>query len=75
MAKAGDKDPWYQGDEHSGTSPDHVRGLARRLGVDVELLIGIFPNETADQVDDVRLHMVHIDVDVYDSALDPLKWA
>jgi O-methyltransferase len=75
VAKAGDNDPWYKGGEHSDTSPEHVRGLANRLGVDVELLVGMFPDETADQVDDVRLRLVHIDVDVYDSALDTLKWA
>lgn len=75
VAKAGENDPWYKGGEHSDTSPDHVRGLANRLGVDVELLVGMFPDETADQVEDVRLRLVHIDVDVYDSALDTLKWA
>ncbi len=48
VAKAGENDPWYKGGEHSDTSPEHVRGLARRLGVDVELLIGMFPDETSE---------------------------
>ena len=46
-------DPWYKGGEHSDTSPEHVRGLARSLGVDVELLVGMFPDETGDQIEDV----------------------
>ena len=75
VAKAGENDPWYKGGEHSDTSPEHVRGLAEQLGVDVELLIGMFPDETSDQIDDVTLRLVHIDVDVYDSARDTLEWA
>ncbi len=75
VAKAGANDPWYKGGEHSDTSPDHVRELARSLGVDVELLVGMFPDETGEEIEDVRLRLVHIDVDVYDSARDTLEWA
>jgi O-methyltransferase len=75
VAKAGANDPWYKGGEHADTSPEHVSELARRLGVDVELLVGMFPEETGDRVEDATFRLVHIDVDVYDSARDTLLWA
>jgi O-methyltransferase len=75
VAKAGAEDPWYRGGEHADTSPEMVTELAVRMGVDVELLVGMFPDETSDRVADVRLRLVHIDVDVYNSARDTLEWA
>jgi O-methyltransferase len=75
VAKAGEKDPWYRGGEHADTSPETVQALAAELGVDVELLVGMFPDETGDQVEDVTLRLVHIDVDVYASARETLEWA
>jgi O-methyltransferase len=75
VTKAGENDPWYQGGEHADTSPEHVRQLARDLGVEVELLVGMFPEDTGDRVGDATFRLVHIDVDVYDSARDTLVWA
>lgn len=75
VAKAGAADPWYRGGEHADTSPEIVQAVARRLGVDVSLLVGIFPDDTADTVSDRRFRLVHIDVDVYDSARATLEWA
>jgi O-methyltransferase len=75
VAKAGESDPWYRGGEHSDTSPELVKELARREDVEVELLIGMFPDDTAHLVEDVRLRLVHIDVDVYESARQTLAWA
>ena len=43
----------------------------RRRGV----LVGMFPDETGHRVADATLRLVHIDVDVYDSARDTLEWA
>ena len=75
VAKAGSEDPWYRGGEHADTSPEIVRELAAREDVDVELLIGMFPDETGDRVADRSLRLVHIDVDVYNSARETLIWA
>lgn len=75
VVKAGADDPWYRGGEHSDTSPGIVRGLAARLGVNVELLIGVFPDESSVAIDDRCFRFVHIDVDVYQSARDVLLWA
>jgi O-methyltransferase len=75
VAKAGDADPWYRGGEHADTSPEIVRALAAQLGVEVEILVGMFPDQTAHQIEDRRFRLVHIDVDVYDSARDVLEWS
>jgi O-methyltransferase len=75
VAKASREDPWYRGGEHSDTSAAVVRELARRLGVEVELLRGIFPDDTGHCVADCLFRLVHIDVDVHDSAKQVLDWA
>ena len=75
VAKAGGNDPWYRGGEHSDTSPEIVKELAAKVGVDVDVLVGMFPDETGHRVADTTLRLVHIDVDVYDSARDTLEWA
>lgn len=75
VAKAGADDPWYRGGEHADTSPEVVTGLARRLGVEVEVLVGVFPDDTGDRAADRTFRLVHIDVDVYESARDVLAWA
>lgn len=75
VAKAGDEDPWYKGGEHADTSPETVRALASREGVEVSILVGMFPEDTGAQVAERRFRLVHIDVDVYDSARDTLEWA
>jgi O-methyltransferase len=75
VVKAGTDDPWYKGGEHADTSPEIVRGLATRVDVTVELLVGVFPDESAADVADRSFRLVHIDVDVYQSARDVLEWA
>lgn len=75
VAKASAADPWYRGGEHADTSPAIVGSLAASLGVSVELLVGIFPDDTGERVADRRFRFVHIDVDTYGSARDVLLWA
>lgn len=75
VAKAGAEDPWYRGGEHADTSQELVQGLADREGVEVELLAGVFPDATGHLIEDRRLRLVHIDVDVYTSARETLEWA
>jgi O-methyltransferase len=75
VAKAGAEDPWYRGGEHADTSPELVQALAAREGVEVELLVGMFPDETGHLIADRRLRLVHVDVDVYASARETLEWA
>lgn len=76
VVKAGDRDTNYLGGEHADTQADTVLELARQCGVDtqVNVLVGMFPEQNAERVGQ-RLALVHIDVDVYESARDVLQWA
>jgi O-methyltransferase len=75
VAKAGAEDPWYRGGEHADTSSAMVQALADREALPVELLVGMFPDDTAHLIPDRRFRLVHIDVDVYASARETLEWA
>jgi O-methyltransferase len=76
VVKAGEEDNEYRGGEHADTSAALVADLARGMGLtNVEILQGIFPDDTADRVTSEKLRLVHIDVDVYQSARDVFDWA
>lgn len=74
VVKAGDRDGHYVGGEHADVShADVVRLFEAHAQVEVEILVGIFPEDTADRVTgDLRL--VHVDVDVYQGAKDVVEW-
>ena len=75
VVKAGERDGYYRGGEHANTSPEHVRSLLDRLDLGwVELLVGIFPDDTGSKVEAERFALCHIDVDVYQSAWDTFWW-
>lgn len=76
VVKTGEVDTYYRDGRHDDTSREIVVALVRRLGLDnVELLQGVFPDETGDRVAEEALRLVHIDVDVYQSAKDVFDWA
>lgn len=75
VVKAGGADSDYRGGEHSDTSVEIVRALASRLGVrQFETLVGIFPDESAAGLKSERVRLLHIDVDVYQSAKDCVEF-
>lgn len=76
VVKAGSQDSIYAGGEHSDTSRELVDNLLENiLKVDnVEILEGIFPDETSNQVLDEKFRFCHIDVDVYQSSKDAVDW-
>ncbi|MEN6641393.1 MAG: TylF/MycF/NovP-related O-methyltransferase [Armatimonadia bacterium] len=75
VVKTGPNDPVYTGGEHSDTSSARVEALLKSLNVDnVQILEGIFPDETGASVEDLCFSMCHIDVDVYESAKDVAEW-
>ena len=76
VVKAGEKDSEYQNGEHADTSRKTVEELIiRRMSLDnVELLQGIFPDQTGHRVEDLQFRFCHIDVDVYQSAKDIVEW-
>jgi O-methyltransferase len=76
VVKAGRQDSGYVGGEHADTSLDQVQALARRMKLEnVQVLKGMFPDETAHLIPDSRLRLCHIDVDVYESAKQVFAWA
>jgi O-methyltransferase len=76
VVKAGPADPHYRGGEHEDSSMEMVRALLGRLGVQhAELLQGVFPDDTGSRVTADAFRLVHIDVDVYESAADTFDWA
>jgi O-methyltransferase len=76
VVKAGPKDSVYVGGEHSDVTSGSVERLLRAMGLDnVELLVGVFPDETGPLMPaDRGIRLCHIDVDVYRSAKDVLAW-
>jgi O-methyltransferase len=76
VVKTGAADPYYHDGKHDDTSIGIVRALVDRLRLDnVQLLQGIFPDDTATAVTQDALRLAHIDVDVYESAKDVFDWA
>ncbi len=76
VVKTGELDTYYRDGKHDDTSRETVQKLVQKLGLDnVELLQGIFPEQTADAVGDRALRLCHVDVDVYQSAKDVFDWA
>ncbi len=76
VVKAGAKDSSYKGGEHADTSRQIVEELiSTRMNLDnVEILEGIFPEQTGHRVEDLRFRFCHVDVDVYESAKDIVNW-
>jgi O-methyltransferase len=75
VVKVSENDARYVGGEHADTSKAMVLDLITRIGLDnVEVLQGIFPDETGESIADRRFRLCHIDVDVYESAADCFAW-
>jgi O-methyltransferase len=52
-----------------------VLGLAKDLALsNIQILQGIFPEDTAHEIESAQFVLCHIDVDVYQSALDVFQW-
>lgn len=76
VVKAGKRDTYYKGGEHANTSSRTVVELFARLELgELTILEGIFPEDTAAQIEDRTFALCHIDVDVYQSARDVFEWA
>ena len=75
VVKTGAVDSYYHDGKHGNTSRQIVDRLVTQLGLsNVELLDGIFPEDTGDRIADRTFRMCHCDVDVYQSAKDVLTW-
>lgn len=76
VVKAGPKDSSYKGGEHANTTRCVVEDLIfKRMNLDnIEILEGIFPDQTGHQIEMLQFRFCHIDVDVYQSAKDIVDW-
>jgi len=74
VVKAGRMDDAYKGGEHADTAESSVRALAKKIDVNVQVLKGMFPDDTGIQLEDKSFRFCHIDVDVYQSARDTTEW-
>jgi len=76
VVKASKEDSTYFGGEHDDTSVEIVNDLLKNTlkVTNYKILKGIFPDETCSIIENSKLSMVHIDVDVYQSAKDVLEW-
>jgi O-methyltransferase len=75
VVKTGLVDTYYRDGMHDDTSRETVEQLVRRMGLrNVELLQGVFPDETGDLIADRIFRLCHCDVDVYQSAKDVFDW-
>lgn len=75
VVKAGEQDTSYKGGEHADTSRRSVDDLVSRLQLtNVEVLEGTFPDQTSRFVEDLEFRLIHVDVDVYQSAKDVVEW-
>ena len=65
----------YVGGEHANTSKAMVENLVSSMNLaNVQVLQGIFPEDTGSIVKDRTFRFAHIDVDVYQSAKDCNEW-
>jgi O-methyltransferase len=75
VVKSGECDSTYRGGEHQDCTEDDVNAVMARLGVEnYTILTGVFPEETGGDVAHLRFRLCHVDVDVYESAKDVVKW-
>jgi O-methyltransferase len=76
VVKVTNEDPSYKGGEHHETSEQLVQELANKVNHQpLNILNGIFPEDTAYLVDKNQFRLIHIDVDIYQSAKDVFEWA
>ena len=76
VVKTGPSDIYYHDGKHDDTSKAIVESLVARMGLtNIVLLHGVFPEETGHRITAESLRLVHVDVDVYQSAKDVFDWA
>jgi O-methyltransferase len=75
VVKTGEIDTYYRDGKHDDASRAEVERLVADLELaNVELLEGVFPEETGMRIPDETVRLCHCDVDVYRSARDVFDW-
>lgn len=76
VVKAGSNDTAYQGGEHADTTVSRVHELVGRF-LDpsrIHIEVGVFPEDIGSALSSKLFKFAHIDVDVYQSALDCVRY-
>jgi O-methyltransferase len=75
MVKTGTFDPCFGGGELADASEAAVENLLGRLELaNVQIVKGVFPDETGRLLESRRFRFCHVDVGVYQSAKDIFAW-
>lgn len=77
VVKAGKEDGDYKGGEHRFNDKQYVLNLLKgnlSHTNNIQILSGIFPEETSNQITDQLFKFCHVDVDVYQGAKDIIEW-
>lgn len=71
VVKTGQEDIYYKDGSHNDTTEEVVESLLNKMDINnAEICKGIFPDDFGDRFNDKQWRLVHIDVDVYQSAKD-----
>ena len=75
VVKSGDKDYYWEDGEVADTSVEIVEKLLKKFSLgNLQILKGVFPEDTGHHLVNKKFRMCHIDVDVYQSAKDTINW-
>lgn len=75
VVKAGGADSAYTGGEHRDTDERIVDDMAAQLGIsNIRKLVGIFPDDSGPCLQAEKISLLHVDVDVYQSAKDCVNY-
>jgi O-methyltransferase len=74
VVKAGTNDTRYKGGEHQAGKAEVEAQVHRMNLYNVEVLSGIFPDETGSAISDTQFRFAHLDVKTYQSTKDALDW-
>lgn len=75
VVMAGEEDNKYKGGEHADTSKETVEDLATNMNLkNVNVLKGIFPDDTGSPLEGNKFCFCHIDVDVYQGTKVITEW-
>ncbi len=76
VVKASERDTFYKNGEHADSSVEDVEALAESLNLrsSVKILKGIFPDETASELENHNFRLCHIDVDTYQGTKEITEW-
>ncbi len=76
VVKAGEKDTFYKNGEHADSTVEDVENLAESLDVrsSIKILKGVFPDDTARELENHKFRLCHVDVDTYQGSKEITEW-